>query len=133
MDLLERSSALGELGGLLAATATGGRVVLVAGEAGIGKSALVRALLVGATGFEPVTSSVSAKIQGTAVPGAVLPGRLRPSMLEGNALLASRETPSFRTSDRAAMRLFTFSALTNQGMRRFSRILHSTSGRLMAR
>jgi DNA-binding CsgD family transcriptional regulator/tetratricopeptide (TPR) repeat protein len=42
MDLLERSSALGELGGLLAATATGGRVVLVAGEAGIGKSALVR-------------------------------------------------------------------------------------------
>ena len=42
MDLLERSSALGELAGLLAATATGGRVVLVAGEAGIGKSALVR-------------------------------------------------------------------------------------------
>jgi DNA-binding CsgD family transcriptional regulator len=42
MDLLERSSALGELGGLLAATAAGGRVVLVAGEAGIGKSALVR-------------------------------------------------------------------------------------------
>ena len=42
MDLLERSSALGELGGVLAATATGGRVVLVAGEAGIGKSALVR-------------------------------------------------------------------------------------------
>src|SRR4029453_4000240 len=42
MDLLERSSALGQLGGLLAATATGGRVVLVAGEAGIGKSALVR-------------------------------------------------------------------------------------------
>src|ERR671912_320257 len=42
MDLLERSSALGELGGLLAATATGGRVVLVAGEAGIGKSSLVR-------------------------------------------------------------------------------------------
>jgi DNA-binding CsgD family transcriptional regulator len=42
MNLLERSSALGELGGLLAATAAGGRVVLVAGEAGIGKSALVR-------------------------------------------------------------------------------------------
>jgi DNA-binding CsgD family transcriptional regulator/tetratricopeptide (TPR) repeat protein len=42
MDLLERSSALGELGGVLAATAAGGRVVLVAGEAGIGKSALVR-------------------------------------------------------------------------------------------
>ncbi len=42
MDLLERSSALGELGGLLAATTTGGRVVLLAGEAGIGKSALVR-------------------------------------------------------------------------------------------
>ena len=42
MDLLERASVLGELGGLLAATATGGRVVLVAGEAGIGKSALVR-------------------------------------------------------------------------------------------
>lgn len=31
---------LGELGGLLAATAAGGHVVLVAGEAGIGKSAL---------------------------------------------------------------------------------------------
>jgi predicted ATPase len=42
MDLLERSSALDELGGLLAAAAAGGRVVLVAGEAGIGKSALVR-------------------------------------------------------------------------------------------
>src|SRR5215212_5623768 len=42
MDLLERSSALSELGGLLAAAAAGGRVVLVAGEAGIGKSALVR-------------------------------------------------------------------------------------------
>ena len=42
MDLLERSSALGELGGLLAATAAGGRVVLLAGEAGIGKSALVK-------------------------------------------------------------------------------------------
>src|SRR5512132_551578 len=42
MDLLERSSVLGELASVLAATATGGRVVLVAGEAGIGKSALVR-------------------------------------------------------------------------------------------
>ena len=42
MNLLERSSALGELGGLLAAAAAGGRVVLLAGEAGIGKSALVR-------------------------------------------------------------------------------------------
>src|SRR5512132_4720949 len=42
MNLLERSSALGELGGVLAATAAGGRVVLLAGEAGIGKSALVR-------------------------------------------------------------------------------------------
>jgi DNA-binding CsgD family transcriptional regulator/tetratricopeptide (TPR) repeat protein len=42
MDLLERSFPLRELGGLLAATAAGGRVVLVAGEAGIGKSALVR-------------------------------------------------------------------------------------------
>jgi tetratricopeptide (TPR) repeat protein len=42
MDLLERSVALGELGDLLAATAAGGCVVLVAGEAGIGKSALVR-------------------------------------------------------------------------------------------
>jgi DNA-binding CsgD family transcriptional regulator/tetratricopeptide (TPR) repeat protein len=41
-DLLDRSSQLDELGGLLAASATGGRVVLVAGEAGIGKSALVR-------------------------------------------------------------------------------------------
>jgi len=42
MDLLERSSLLDELRGVLAATAGGGRVVLVAGEAGIGKSALVR-------------------------------------------------------------------------------------------
>jgi tetratricopeptide (TPR) repeat protein len=42
MELLERAPVLGEPGGVLAATATGGRVVLVAGEAGIGKSALVR-------------------------------------------------------------------------------------------
>lgn len=42
MDLLERSSPLDELSGALAATAVGGQVVLVAGEAGVGKSALVR-------------------------------------------------------------------------------------------
>jgi DNA-binding CsgD family transcriptional regulator/tetratricopeptide (TPR) repeat protein len=42
MDLLERSSPLSELGSLLAAAAAGGSVVLVTGEAGIGKSALVR-------------------------------------------------------------------------------------------
>ena len=42
MDLLERAWLLEELDGVLAATTTGGRVVLVAGEAGIGKSALVR-------------------------------------------------------------------------------------------
>ena len=42
MGLLERTSLLDELGGVLAATATGGRVVLVAGEAGIGKSVMVR-------------------------------------------------------------------------------------------
>jgi DNA-binding CsgD family transcriptional regulator/tetratricopeptide (TPR) repeat protein len=42
MDLLERASLLDELAGVLAATVGGGRVVLVAGEAGIGKSALVR-------------------------------------------------------------------------------------------
>jgi len=42
MGLLERAPLLEELGGVLAATAVGGRVVLVAGEAGIGKSALVR-------------------------------------------------------------------------------------------
>jgi DNA-binding CsgD family transcriptional regulator len=42
MELLERSTPLGELGGLLAATAAGGRVALVAGEAGVGKSSLVR-------------------------------------------------------------------------------------------
>ena len=42
MDLLERAWLLEELDGELAATATGGRVALVAGEAGIGKSALVR-------------------------------------------------------------------------------------------
>ena len=42
MDLLERSSLLEELGGVLAATAAGGRVVLLAGEAGIGKSTVVK-------------------------------------------------------------------------------------------
>src|SRR5919201_4053743 len=42
MDLLERAALLDELSGVLAATANGGHVVLVAGEAGIGKSALVR-------------------------------------------------------------------------------------------
>jgi len=42
MDLLERSAPLRELGSLLAATVAAGRVVLVAGEAGIGKSALLR-------------------------------------------------------------------------------------------
>jgi predicted ATPase len=42
MELLERASVLDELDGVLAATAAGGRVVLVAGEAGIGKSAVVR-------------------------------------------------------------------------------------------
>jgi ATP/maltotriose-dependent transcriptional regulator MalT len=42
MDLLERASLLDELRGVLATTAAGGRVVLLAGEAGIGKSALVR-------------------------------------------------------------------------------------------
>jgi DNA-binding CsgD family transcriptional regulator/tetratricopeptide (TPR) repeat protein len=42
MDLLERAALLDELGSLLAATAAAGRVVLVAGEAGIGKSTLVR-------------------------------------------------------------------------------------------
>ncbi|HJU03277.1 MAG TPA: AAA family ATPase, partial [Actinomycetes bacterium] len=42
MDLLERARVLEALDGELAAAATGGRVALVAGEAGIGKSALVR-------------------------------------------------------------------------------------------
>ncbi|HXQ55205.1 MAG TPA: AAA family ATPase, partial [Actinomycetes bacterium] len=42
MELLERASVLDELDGVLAATAAGGHVVLVAGEAGIGKSAVVR-------------------------------------------------------------------------------------------
>jgi DNA-binding CsgD family transcriptional regulator/tetratricopeptide (TPR) repeat protein len=42
MDLLERAALLDELSGALAETAAGGRVVLVAGEAGIGKSTLVR-------------------------------------------------------------------------------------------
>src|SRR6266545_2414897 len=42
VDLLERADALSKLGSLLAATAAAGRVVLVAGEAGIGKSALLR-------------------------------------------------------------------------------------------
>jgi AAA ATPase domain len=42
MDLLERAPLLEELSGVLAATAAGGRVILLAGEAGIGKSALVK-------------------------------------------------------------------------------------------
>ena len=42
MDLLERAALLEELSGALADTAAEGRVVLVAGEAGIGKSTLVR-------------------------------------------------------------------------------------------
>jgi len=42
LDLLERSSLLDELSAMLAATAAAGHVVLVAGEAGIGKSALVK-------------------------------------------------------------------------------------------
>jgi KaiC/GvpD/RAD55 family RecA-like ATPase len=41
MDLLERTSALRELDELLAGTPGGGRLVLVSGEAGVGKSALV--------------------------------------------------------------------------------------------
>jgi predicted ATPase len=51
MDLLERGSFLDELAGALA---TGGQVVLVAGEAGIGKSALVRAVHRAALGGRPV-------------------------------------------------------------------------------
>jgi predicted ATPase len=42
MDLLERSSLLEGLSGVLAATAAGGRVVLLAGEAGIGESVLIK-------------------------------------------------------------------------------------------
>ncbi|HEV2871301.1 MAG TPA: AAA family ATPase, partial [Actinomycetota bacterium] len=44
MELLERAPLLDELAGLLAGTAAGGRVVLLAGEAGMGKSVLVREL-----------------------------------------------------------------------------------------
>jgi DNA-binding CsgD family transcriptional regulator/tetratricopeptide (TPR) repeat protein len=44
MDLLERAPLLEELSGVQAATAAGGRVVLLAGEAGIGKSAVVKRL-----------------------------------------------------------------------------------------
>ena len=37
------------------------------------------------------------KTQGTAVLGAVLPGRRRPKTVKGNAQLTSRETLSFTT------------------------------------
>ena len=43
MELLERDSALAELDRLLADTAGGGRIALVAGEAGAGKSSLAGA------------------------------------------------------------------------------------------
>ena len=42
MDLLERSAPLSQLDSLLAATGAGGRVALMTGEAGIGKSVLIR-------------------------------------------------------------------------------------------
>jgi DNA-binding CsgD family transcriptional regulator/tetratricopeptide (TPR) repeat protein len=42
VELLERSSLLNDMSDVLADAAKGGRIVLVAGEAGIGKSALVR-------------------------------------------------------------------------------------------
>jgi predicted ATPase len=46
MGLLERSDVMNELDGMLAGIATaGGQAVLVSGEAGIGKSALVRRLV----------------------------------------------------------------------------------------
>jgi predicted ATPase len=46
MGVLERSDVMNELDGMLAGIATaGGQVVLVSGEAGIGKSALVRRLV----------------------------------------------------------------------------------------
>ena len=50
--LLERSEQIGSLGGALAAVAAGGpgRVVLVAGEAGIGKTALLRGFCAGVDG-----------------------------------------------------------------------------------
>jgi len=41
MELWERAAPLGVLDDLLRASATGGRIALVAGEAGVGKSALV--------------------------------------------------------------------------------------------
>jgi predicted ATP-dependent serine protease len=41
VELWERSAALAELDDLLRGSADGGRVVVVAGEAGIGKSVLV--------------------------------------------------------------------------------------------
>jgi DNA-binding CsgD family transcriptional regulator/tetratricopeptide (TPR) repeat protein len=50
MELLERGEALGELGGLLVASAGGGRVAIVTGEAGAGKSALVTAFAEAAGG-----------------------------------------------------------------------------------
>jgi hypothetical protein len=53
-------------------------------------------------GCEPVTSSVS-KPPGTAVLGAVLPGRLGPSMPKGNAQLTSRETLSFQPPRRCSV------------------------------
>jgi DNA-binding CsgD family transcriptional regulator len=43
MELWERSAALAVLNGMLRESATAGRVALIAGEAGIGKTALVRA------------------------------------------------------------------------------------------
>src|SRR3954452_19692302 len=47
MELWERSAALAVLDDMLRASATAGRVALVAGEAGIGKTTLVRAFAAG--------------------------------------------------------------------------------------
>ena len=44
MDLIEREAALRSLRGCLAAAASRGQLALVAGEAGVGKTSLLRAL-----------------------------------------------------------------------------------------
>ena len=84
MELLERAPLLDELAGLLAGTAAGGRVVLLAGEAGIGKSALVRG---SPSGTRPTPGSWSGPATRCSPPGPS--GRCTTSAAQAGGRLAA--------------------------------------------